>query len=238
MLNYREGHTEELPMNPDLEMPADFPSEAFRAAYWIVNESKPKLKEDTYWQFSAAWRGLQYRFLSCTQHDAAFTQSVCQHSISPLSPERWRQEHELFAFFFTGLSAIENLCFGVYAGASLLDPVNLPMNTARDLRDISPISTAQKLSSCFSGDNLSVALQQAIDSPQFKEWKITRDSLSHRGNPGRVFALGTRTSTAEEAIWLKGIALNETTTNIRRAWLCSAMKEILVAFESFLRPRF
>lgn len=215
----------------DLPMPSDFPTSAFTKSYWLVHAKKDGVG-NAYWHFANAWKGVQYRFLSCSQHDQEYTQSVMGHTISPPMPERWQQEHHLFAFFFTGFSVLENIHFGLHAIGSMIDSGVFKMASAQDLRLVTPELTRDRFLQKFPSEALSSTLQEIIASTEFKEWKAARNSLSHRGNPGRTFSLGK--ASTEEAIWLDGIALDASSTNKRRAWLSSTAKHISTSLDAFL----
>src|SRR5207247_3301269 len=92
--------------------PADFPHKA----YEVVHE-RVKGKQDSHpipWEhYAGGWNAVAYRFISSTEHDQAFTDSVRRYGNSPAPPHRYAQEKELFGFFVTGQAALESCCYAV-----------------------------------------------------------------------------------------------------------------------------
>lgn len=208
----------------DIAMPPDFPVTPYEAIH-----SRMVTKNNTYpnsWaQYSGAWNAVAYRFLSCAYHSDAFTESVRRVGNSPPSPERCKQEQELFGFFVTGLAAIESLCYGLFAICSILNPREFPITLPSNLRVITPEKTKEKFLSVFPSEALTTALQQMLDSQDFKDWNEIRNILVHRSAPGRNFYEGGHNH--GEALWIRGIQIDTNTTVSRRSWLAGTLSTLL-----------
>lgn len=233
-----------------LIMPIDFPSALYESVHARAVAKKDQ-HPDSWVQFSGAWNAIAYRFLSCTEHDTAFTNSISQtRGDAPPQPERYFQERDLFGFFFTGLSSIECLYYALFAIGSIVDATRFPMGTAQQLRNISPRSTSQQYNAAFPSEPLSFLLNQLITSMEFLEWTEIRNILAHRSSPPRQIFRSIHVSirnaphTSSNSVadpsplWLNGIQLDSTTTSSRRTWLVRTLGDVIQETETFISTHF
>ncbi len=219
-----------------LVMPEDFavePYEAIHSRLTIEKENQP----DAWAEYAGAWNAVAYRFHACADHDEAYTESIQRAGDSPPQPERYIQEKELFGFFVTGLSAIESLCYGLFAIASMLNERCFLMTTTKDKRSIRFRKTTQQFAKAFPGEDVTCALEQMRDSEEFSEWREIRNILTHRLAPGRVVHLSTKSS-SRPSLWKIGTPLDGETTASRRKWLAVTISRLLKATDEFTDSRF
>ena len=219
-----------------LVMPKDFDVEPYEAIHLRVSASS-KVYPDSWAQYAGAWNAVAYRFLSCADHDRTFTESIQRAGDAPAQPERYIQERELFGFFVTGLAAIESLCYGLFAIASMLDSQNFPIKTPSDMKSITPKKTAKQFKEAFPRESITTALNKIVTAQEFREWKEIRNILAHRVAPGRVIYLSTKGS-SRAALWETGIQLDKNTTASRREWLARTMNALLREADGFTKDHF
>lgn len=182
-------------------MPADFPVAAYESAYWLVDSKRQISPPETWGQYRDAWKALSYHFLSCAGHDEAYTASVQHHGDAPQHPERYKQEHHLFGFFYTGMAALEALHYGLFAMGALVRPQLFPMVTRGDRRAITPAKTFETFSIVFPNEPLTLKLDALKADQEWNDWNDTRNVLSHRMIPGRQYLLSTAESGPGGALW-------------------------------------
>jgi hypothetical protein len=225
-----------------VEMPADFPVAAYESAYWLVDKKRQISPPETWGQYRDAWKALSYHFLSCASHDEAYTASVNQHGDGPPHPERYKQEHHLFGFFYTGLAALEALHYGMFAMGALVKPEEFLMVTPGNRRAVIPVKTFETFSTVFPAELLTLKLRALKDDPQWTTWNDTRNVLSHRMIPGRQFLLSNTESVPGGALWQIengiGIAIDGRTTASRREWLVQHLSQILESAHTFAKDHF
>jgi len=220
--------------NNQLLPPSDF-DENLRLSVFMKVQKRSESYPDAHEQFTQAWGALQIRFYACTEHDEAFTESVQQHSDSPIQPYRYHQERELFNFFMNGLSAIECICYGLFSIGAMIDPAQFPFATNAKRRVVEPKETSKCYNAVFPKEALSHCLATMIQAPEYKDWHDMRRLLFHRIHPGRTFYRGR---TSMPTSWLKGKSIDQNSTAIPRKWLASALKELLAEADSFVSSRF
>lgn len=211
-------------------MPKDFAVEPYCAIRSLIN-TKINSHPDSWTQFAGSWNAVAIRFLSCVEHDVKFTESIKKAGNSPPHPERYFQERELFGFFVTGLSTIESFCYGLYAIGSILKPLDFPFQKPKDMKNVTPEDTFERFKNKYKGEKITLALNQLIDSSEYKEWKEIRNILAHRIAPGRSFHHGG--SHHGETLWIKGIQIDNNTTVSRRKWLAKTFSNILQEAKDF-----
>lgn len=218
--------------DPGMPVPADF-DEPLRLALQteIVGKFHQQGVDDVLSYFNQGLSGVLYRFAACAGHDEAYTANVNAHGNSPGFPERFHQECALFDFFVSGQSSLECLCFALHAVGTLIDPAAFPMATEANLRQVTPEKTRERYVAAFAGQQISQSLDQVISSIEFVEWKGTRNLLSHRVHPGRVFNQGAPPA-VPPVVWT-GIAINANTTHQRRTWLAARITELLQETHGF-----
>lgn len=217
-----------------LDVPDDFPLaplEQFHAAvqsYWQSN--------NTEWgQWARACNGLHCRFLACVDADEAFRTSIQDAGASPPPAERTRQEMALFAFFSSGLSALECLGYGLYFVGAIVEPTGF--TRPRDqiwFRDVVGAYQAR-----FPSDRLTQELFVVNGSAALTEWRRARNVLTHREAHGRhhfvgtADALSTATSSSVQGVDWRGEPLSAATTFDRRVWLATSVATILDGANDF-----
>ena len=225
-------------------IPSDFPAAHYEAIIERVRNRNGRNPIDAHVlsQFLGAWNGVAYRFRSCAEHDAVYTESVNRAGVAPPVEERYVQERELFGFFVTGLAVIESIAYGLFAVGAMLDAANFPMLTPSDMRRVSPKFTADKLTLAFPSENIAAALNQVLVSQEFIDWSNARNILAHRASPGRLltssatFGLqtGNVTNIRDEAVWQDiQIQIDNDTTTTRRVWMAKTASDILAAADIF-----
>jgi hypothetical protein len=214
-----------------LDVPDDFPLallEQFHDAVWTHRESNPA----ECGQWAGACNALHYRFLACAEADETFRSSLTSAGPAPPPPERARQEKALFAFFSSGLSALECLGFGLYHVGAIVDPHGF---TAQP-KNIWLSTVVKSYGAQFQGERIAAELSAVEGSAGLREWKNARNILMHQVSPPRShFArledtLGSTAEPPDNALersdWL-GEELSSATTADPRAWLVTSLTEIL-----------
>jgi hypothetical protein len=179
-----------------------------------------------------------------TPVDEAFTSS---DRTEQSQTELYNQERELFGFFVTGWSAIESLCYALFAIGAMIDRKRFPILTQKDMRTIEPGKTTSKYYSAFNKTLLTESLRKTTTSQEYKDWKEIRNVLLHRITPSRNIAIRMEVSDNPPTIesvyskgvsWWQEIPLDEATTAERRSWLAKTLGEVLHAAETFTTQRF
>jgi len=223
-----------------LVMPEDFavaPYEAIHSHVCTRKEACPHSWD----QYAGAWNAVAYRFLSCMDHDKAFTESFERSGDAPPQPERYIQERALFGFFVTGLAALESLCYGLFAIASMVDARTFPITTPEDMRSITPERTACQFGRAFPNESMTAALRRVIGTSDFLDWKEVRNILAHRAAPGRIIPLRVSAACQHHhggALWAKGIQISKKATGSRRKWLANTTCDLLTAADDFTNCHF
>jgi len=218
-----------------LVMPKAFPVEPYES----VHKRLVKKKDDylkSWNQYAGAWNAVGYRFLSCTNHNRSFTESIQRAGNAPPPSERYIQERNLFGFFVSGLSTIESLLYGLYAIASIIMAEEFPIATVKDLKSINPEKTKNKFKAHFTNQSITDFLKRLIDDRNHKDWRDIRNILAHRASPGRHFSIGG--NNIGKALWINGIPINEKTTSLRFKWLADAIINILNEIDIFTSNKF
>lgn len=213
-----------------IRMPQEFPTRPYEAVYRRLGNKRDSHPE-SFREFVSAWVTVAYRFLSCDEHNQAFSESVKRFGKTPLPLERYVQERELYGFFVAGFSVIESFCYGIFAIGSISKPKKFPFVTPVDKRKVSPEVTADKFGAVFKGESITTALHSMRRSQDFRDWKNIRNILSHRSTPGRhAFLGGDRNG---EVIWGEKIPINENTTASRFRWLVDTLDDLLDTADEF-----
>jgi len=180
---------------------------------------------------------MAFRFLCCAEHDDSFTGSVQRSGTAPAMPERYIQERELFAFFVTGLSAVESFHFAAHAIAACVQPLAFPMSTDEELRQLTIGTIATRFAAVFPGDPLTVAMTTLRADKELSDWQSIRNILAHRLAPGRTHyaRVGGSPAGLESTTWLKGIPIDLATTASRRSWLAGVITDMVQAADGFVR---
>lgn len=215
-------------------MPPGFPSEDYEATNERVSSHRSERRTEV-GEFVGGWLGVAYRFLACTEYDAAFRSSVRRPGgDAPPHPERYQQEKWLFGFFANGLSTLESLCYALFAVGAVVRPQDFPFVGPDDWRRVTPSSTRKQFASVFPQDSLTNALEALLSSRELDEWREVRNILVHRSAPGRTIALTMGSGPQQRAaLWVQGITLDERTTTSRREWLLGELAGLMRAARGF-----
>ncbi len=221
-------------METEPSYPRDFPAKPYNNILArLAGETRSR---ESRRELFSAWNAVVYRFRSCAEYDETFAESVRRAGKAPPSPERYIQERELFCFFVTGMSAIECLCYGLFAIGSMLDARAFPFVTTADRRDVCPEMTADKFVKNFPEYNIASVLKQLKESQDYQRWKEMRNILSHRSTPARkIFVGGDHDG---DAVWGETIQIDEDTTASRRRWLAETLGNLLEAADVFTAAKF
>jgi uncharacterized Zn finger protein (UPF0148 family) len=221
--------------SPDAE-PKDFD----RSLHGEINARVATRKDDSpesWEQFKLAWRAFPIRFSWCDKYDKEFTESFKRAGGGPGRIERDTQERAVFAFFATGLSAIDTFCYSLYAIGSMVDPQEFPIAKKKHLRNITPNNTNKKYNNRFGADTISVLLQAVIDDSTYKEWRKIRNDLIHCSAPGRLIHLSVGGPSKKDDLWQHinfEIPINADTTRSRRNWLADTLSSLQADSHHFI----
>jgi hypothetical protein len=225
----------------DLDLPPDFPVATVDSLHAYLSDRDPNSPRATEWkEWSTGLNGLVYRFLACHEDGEAAVASL-RASNAPPQPERYRQERDLFRFYFEGLSALECIAYAVYFLGSLADPAEFPTSVDRKRLEPRYVSARYSAHSTFRAERIAIALHALTASGDFEEWGKIRNFLGHRGAASRtIYAkVGTRKGGAR-ADWNLPIAqvdvsalLEPSELERRREWLGSQVREVCEAAHDF-----
>jgi hypothetical protein len=169
----------------DLGLPANFPHLEFD----FVNTKMARFSQDptsNWFMFAAAWNGVGYRLRAA--HKSSLTFDVLLDT-TPVSIElRFQQDHEMFVFFASALSALECAFFAAYACVAQAAPADYPIILDKDLR-ITPERISEKLNKKFAGTKIVNSMMSILADPKYDELSDFRNYLAHRGTlPRRQYA--------------------------------------------------
>lgn len=213
------------PIIGGLDVPDDFPLaplEQFHNAVHAHYESE----NEKFGHWGRAFNALHYRFLACAEADEAFRSSLGAAGAGPPQPERARQEIALFAFFSSGLSALECLGYGLYFAAAIVDPAAF----TRPPHKIWFGAVANAYQERFASDRIAGELARVSASTELESWRRARNVLMHREAPGRHHTLGGPSGWLDEP-------LSTATTFDRRAWLAGTLTALLDPANEFAAAR-
>ncbi|TRZ52211.1 MAG: hypothetical protein D4S01_03280 [Dehalococcoidia bacterium] len=225
------------------EVPPSFPTEDYDKVRSFLEKYKDTHPAQCK-SFGLGWHGLAYRYRTLVEYDKQFTNSV-KVSNSPPPEERYNQGKALFGFFVNALSVIECFFYSTYCIASILKPDVFPISKSKDLK-FYPKDVASKYGTCFSGDCLSIKMNQCLHESKYKEMKDMRDVLTHRGMPPRAFYVGgDRDGMATMPVnikdpsdqWHFDLPVDAQTTAVHRQWLCGKLNSLMAAAVDFCNQR-
>lgn len=208
-----------------LDVPDDFPLAPLEQFHYAVHPYHEK-ENEKWGHWARACAGLHYRFLACAEADDVFRSSLSAVGPGPPPPERSRQEIALFAFFSSGLSALECLGYGLYFVAAIVDPAAF----TRPPHKISLGDVASAYQERFENDSIVGELARVNGSIELESWRRARNVLMHREAPGRHHILGAPSDWLDEP-------LSVATTSDRRAWLAATLTALLDPANEFAAAR-
>jgi hypothetical protein len=165
----------------------DIPKALPVAEFDLVNQRVSKYAETdkAIWHaFASAWNAVVFRWRAAHEHGSEFIRSVTKSS-SPEINERFRQDHNLFVFATSAVSAIECFYFASYCFASLVDSASFPMSKQSDLR-FSRNDVVVGFQKIYSTDSITFLMASSLESSEFHELIDLRNVLAHRGTPPRL----------------------------------------------------
>ena len=204
-------------------------------AYDAVAQDMLKHSSDhpvAFGEFTAGWRAVAFRVISCADHSEAFTRSVQMHGDAPVPPERYVQERELFGFFLTGRAAIESFSYALHAIGSLLQPALFPSGKPEN---VSPEKTAERAAKGLGTYGLAAAMGRLVTDGVYIEWNDFRNVLAHRVSPSRVFHVSIGSDSQQPGHWQPQKAKNRAvqldidacTTTARLRWLVGTINSLV-----------
>ena len=214
----------------DLELPNDFPVNALDAIHVQLSDPSEARRKSPEWaEWALACNGIVYRYLAADDHATELASSF-DRGLSPPQPERYRQERLLFSFFAEGLSCLECLYYGFYFVGAMIDPTSF--NAKVDPRDVTASFVTSAYERRFPSEQLSATLRAVFDDADTRAWRRVRNTLAHRGSPGRAFYEGGPQSC--EAEWLAE-SLSGTLIRARRDWLGNTVERRLAPAVGFVQ---
>jgi hypothetical protein len=224
-----------------LIMPPDFPVEPYESILQMTlkhRESAP----DAWSEFASGWNALCWRYRAAAEHDEAFSFSVQRDGPGPEPEARYRQEDQLFTFFVAGLSTLEAFAYGTWAMVWASGDAAFALSTEDERKEVKLATLRRQLEPEYSATSLAGAVRELVDpeNAAYKEWTRLRNTLAHRGSPGRHHQTSGPTGWARTEIAgeTTEIELGIETTARRRAWLATTLGELLQAAALFTRERF
>lgn len=224
-----------------LDMPPDFPVEPFEA---IVETTRAHRESalGAWGEFASGWNALCWRYRAAAEHDNAFTRSVQEYGPGPEPEARYRQEENLFTFFVSGLSALEAFAYGTWAMVWASGDAAFALSTEDERKGVTLPAFRRQLKRHYSATPLEGAVGKLVDPENagYAEWTRLRNTLAHRGSPGRHHQTSGPTGWARRQIdgETTEIHIDDQTTAQRRAWLSTILGELLEAAALFTSERF
>jgi hypothetical protein len=223
-------------------MPDEFPTAGYDR---VMVRVWAKGTSTTEWgQFARGWMGLGYRFRAAADASATFTESLTEHGAGPPLDERLRQETALYTFMVGGQSAVECLGYAVYATCAMIKPKRFSVSTPCEQQKFTLETLRDKMASALKGDSFTNAWASLTDSPEWVEWKLIRNELTHRSLPPRtitasVYDQGLSTAAPAAPSQMLGHheslgRLDARTTPERLEWLGQVVDGLVTKYEGFL----
>lgn len=236
----------------NLKMPSDFSVTPYESCYDRVVQKARVIPDSAHWinEFSLSWLAIAYRFRSCAEYDKSFTASVKRAGATPVEPERYIQERDLYNFFVSGLSSLESMGYGLYFIGFVLEPTAFGLAvSSNDFRRIDLKNTVVRdfMRSSFAQEQISSKLNALIHHSNYIQWEKIRNILAHRITPVRT---GVHTiiesldpnysgpTSSHWVDWLEGLQINKYTTESLRAWLISTLNDFFHVIDMFFQSKF
>jgi hypothetical protein len=139
---------------------------------------------DVWHGFASAWNGVAYRLRAALEHEVAFTASLSRSSAPP-PDERYGQDHDLFGFVVSAVSAVECFHFAAYCMAALVDPAGFPLTQSKNLK-FYPTDVRGRYQRVFPAETLTRVMTSTLAAPECDQLTKLRNVLAHRGTPPRM----------------------------------------------------
>jgi hypothetical protein len=205
-------------------LPPDFPAKAYEGVSTIVQARRNG--ELNYTDCFDAWRAVAYRFWALAEYDASFTKSISAFGAGPGEPERFAQERDLFGFFSNAMSVFEAYSLAMYVAGSWLAPTVFNAK----IHDITIEGTLKAYNKTFPANTISQALDVTVRDQHFGELRHLRRVLFHRAVRARALFVGG----PPDLMQRENIALNETTTPVRRKHMALLLTSLTNAANTFV----
>jgi len=206
-----------------IELPDTFPVEPYEKIHAIVTAKKEK-NENGWKEYAIAWNAIPYRYASLLKYNDRYAELVAGHGNSPSPEIRAEQEEAIFNFFMAGFSIIDTLGYAMYAIAGYANASRFPL-TDEMKPNVNLVMVMEKFRAYFKNEKITSSMKGILESQEYGEWKVVRNILMHRGQPGRkIHAGGEENGVAE---WITGIAVDENLLSGRLEWVSSAIGELM-----------
>jgi hypothetical protein len=253
-----------------IQVPKDFPIELYELILTnlvnpVMNVEMPNEQFHKYEEFFMAWQAIAYRFRTLTLNDYEFTTSVKKYGIRPDRYEKIEdreiQDFAFFSFFTNSCSFIDSLSYSLWILGSIKDPTAFLMQP-QTLRSITPDKVCDNFKTQFQSAPLSDKLGSFIQSEQYEELKMIRNTIVHRSLPDRqTFHLqmspesqfrlpldywnidgsikNLKMSKSGKRVYRDhSVSLVGHDTNYYRKWLLDSSQELFEAINDFIKTEF
>lgn len=228
-----------LPLGFDV---ASYDSVNERAAA-IANPNDPTApsKKNSWFSYASAWNGVAIRLRSAVEYDHEFAGLIARGT-APGHDDRYAQERALFGCLTSALSAVECFFMAAYSIASVIAPIDFPLEKAGHLNK-EPRDVASSYRNWLPHDPFSKLLFEVADSNELRELAGLRNALAHRGVLPRQHFLSTVADIPSSIpsnpkalpIDFDYIAsLSDETTAVHVSWVCKTTSQLVAAFNDFL----
>ena len=218
--------TNQMPFAPG-PMPPDFPLVHYEAVAAAVNARLPAADPQS--NFTGGWLAVAFRFDGAVMAADGLHRSLNAHGAAPAHPHRSEQEHALFVFFSSAASVFDSLHYALFSVGAHISPMNFPMATEADLKNISNVATARRYRAAFPSDPLVSALNAFADDAGAGLLSRQRNVLTHRIVFGRTHELGS----GLPSTLANGDVICGTMLDGHRATLARCLEELTRSAEDF-----
>lgn len=212
------------------------------AAYDAIHErmvSRNVTHSEACGSFSAAWKGVVYRYRAACEYSTQFNELNSLDRPATVD-ERYLQDHALFSFSVSALSALECFYFGMNCVGCVADSSTFPIASEKDLKGY-PKDVVKRYLTAFPADQITIEMQACASAPAYEHLSDMRNVLTHRGAPPRLFKEGRvfMPSNPKELSpnWKFESEVDSNTTETLRAWLESRLNKLLSAAQVFSSAR-
>lgn len=214
-----------------LQMPSDFPTPSFEAAYLSATRLQGSPDE----HFAGAWNAVSYRYRALVDYGNSFGTSISRDGVAPEAALRFAQERDLFGFFSSAFSIFEAFYYGMFAVGSTLSPSTFPFVTASDRQRVGVASTIAAYKRTWPTEPLIETFELMASDPLYRELRDARNVLTHRVAPGRTIYASFSDDGPPRGEWkLLNATLDEQTTRARREGVSRLLALLTTASHSFL----
>lgn len=231
-------------LGDQLPLPAGFPVDAYdRVGDWL-KENTEKPPGTVWFTATSAWKGVAYRAKAAREHADELAASLAIAD-TPGEPQRYEQDHALFALAVTALSAIECCYFAAFCIGHVVEPATIPLSDPKHLR-LYPENVMDRLrKSSFAADALVTTMTGVLAEPEYEQLRLFRDVLAHRGTPPRRAFLSTHGPNIPSAVpanpkdLAEGWDYSMAVTNFPRLndWVARRVSILIEAMDVFCSQR-